>query len=282
MASADNRTSRRNHDRDIWGFFAISHGWSWIFWGVPLIRGGDIWEYPDVLFVYLGGLGPPLAGITMTYLVLGRQGLRELWRRIADFRLIPPGWYAVIFLLIPLVTVTAITIALLTGASSDTLNADRLLEAMADPFGVIYLALAVFLFGPMPEEIGWRGYVLDRLQERWNPLASSVILGTAWGVWHIPLFFIHGYYGPSGPPDPFLFFYNIILASILMTWICNNNRRSVLAAMLFHFMINLTGELVPVPYRVDILKTILLTGVVVFTILAWGSAAFRKDLPGNY
>ena len=44
------------------------------------------------------------------------------------------------------------------------------------------------------EELGWRGYVLDRLQEKRSALVSSLILGVVWSLWHLPLFFVQGSY----------------------------------------------------------------------------------------
>lgn len=36
--------------------------------------------------------------------------------------------------------------------------------------------------GPLGEEIGWRGFVLNELQKKFNPLKSAIIVGVAWGV----------------------------------------------------------------------------------------------------
>jgi CAAX protease family protein len=55
---------------------------------------------------------------------------------------------------------------------------------------IVPFALGVFVHGPFPAELGWRGYVLDRLQSRWNVVVSSLILGAIWALWHLPLFFI--------------------------------------------------------------------------------------------
>jgi membrane protease YdiL (CAAX protease family) len=50
---------------------------------------------------------------------------------------------------------------------------------------------------------------------------------------------------------------DIIPETFLLTWIYNNTRRSTLAAMLFHFMINFTGELIAVTKQTDIYMSLL-------------------------
>ncbi len=50
----------------------------------------------------------------------------------------------------------------------------------------------IFITNALPEEFGWRGYALDRLQNGSNALVASLILGAIWGVWHLPLHFMDG------------------------------------------------------------------------------------------
>ena len=112
----------------------------------------------------------------------------------------------------------------------------------------------MLLFGPLPEEMAWRGYVLDGLQARWNALIASLILGIAWTLWHLPLFLIEGSYQYGlgiGTPQFWLFVLGMVPQSILMTWIYNNNRRSTVTAVLFHFMINFVGELLALSLRAE-------------------------------
>ena len=52
--------------------------------------------------------------------------------------------------------------------------------------------LPLLIIGPLSEEIGWRGYALERLQTRWNALTSSLIVGLVWALWHLPLFMMVG------------------------------------------------------------------------------------------
>ncbi len=265
-------------DIQLGGFFLFSHGWSWLFWSIPLLSGGDAWRYPNVLFIYLGGIGPLLGGIVMTALTQGRHGLWELWQRLIDFRRIRWQWYLVIFLITPAVTATAIAIDLPVDPSAPPWGLTLLLDRLAHPINLLLFIVSVFLLGPLPEEIGWRGYALDQLQRRWSALGSSLVLGIAWGIWHLPLFFMENYYQNFGgsPPNPAGFFYNIILSAILITWIYNNTRRSILAAVLFHFMLNLTGELLPVSEEGDVFKTVLTTCLVIAIVLGWGSRTLRR------
>jgi membrane protease YdiL (CAAX protease family) len=48
------------------------------------------------------------------------------------------------------------------------------------------LAFCLLLNGG-PEEPGWRGFALPRLQERFSPVRATFVLGALWGLWHLPL-----------------------------------------------------------------------------------------------
>ena len=91
-----------------------------------------------------------------------------------------------------------------------------------------------FLYLAALEEYGWRGYALDRLQERWNALSSSLILAAFWGPWHLQQWFAGGRTVPF-----FAFWYGICLESILFTWLYNNTKHSLLPVILFHALLNI-------------------------------------------
>lgn len=92
--------------------------------------------------------------------------------------------------------------------------------------------------GPVSEELGWRGFALPRLQEKFNALVSSLILGTIWAVWHLPLFFIPGS-DQSNIFFPIFLALNIAFATYI-TWLYNNAKGSVLITILAHFCINIS------------------------------------------
>lgn len=189
-----------------------------------------------------------------------------------------------ILLPIPVLTVLAILLDILAGGSGAQF--EGIVRFLSQPLKILpFVALMIF-FGPLPEELGWRGYALDRLQVKWSALASSLILGIAWALWHLPLFFIEGTYQNSlglGTLPFWLFMMAMIPESILMTWIYNNNRRSTLSAVLFHSMINITGELIEATKRAEFLQVSLLIVTAIIVIIVWGpkTLTHRQESPSS-
>ena len=259
-----------------WLFFGLAYGLSWLLW-IPAALLGKAEPATLVLLLhYLGGLMPPLVAIVLTYVTQDREGRRDYWRRIVDFRRIPLKWYGVILLTVPAITALAALVDRLWGGHGLRLElAARFLER---PLMILPLGLFYLIFGPLPEEIGWRGYALDRLQTKWNALVSSLILGVAWTMWHLPLFFITGSYQHSllGSLSFWLFLIDKPAQSILMTWIYNHTRRSTLSAVLFHFMVNFVGELFELTERAELCYVLLWIGAAVAIVIIYGSKTLTR------
>lgn len=259
-------------------FFAISHGVSWAFWLPAAILTPDsgVWASWTRWLVYLGGLGPPLAGIVATHRLGGRRGLVDLGRRIVDLRRIPGRWLLACLLVPPAAMLVGWGLGRLIDPAGSAVDTSGLASVAADPVSIAPLAGFLIVFGPLPEEIGWRGYALDALQQRSTAFGASLVLGGAWAAWHVPLFFVPGYYGDA-VPDPVVFAVAILGNSVLFTWIHNNTRRSVLAAILFHFQINFVGTLVEGSLPVEWLRALATASLVVVVIRLYGAATLRRE-----
>ncbi|ELY41529.1 CPBP family intramembrane glutamic endopeptidase [Natronorubrum tibetense] len=260
-----------------WQFFAIAFGVSYLFW-IPLI----VLEYepfamPGVLLFAAGGLGVPGAAICLLFRAAEKKHRRDYWRRLVDVRRIGLRWYAVIFLLVPVLNGLALLLGVLAG---DTVPAfERAAEFAVDPVSIIPYVVFMVFFGPLPEELGWRGYALDGLQARWNALGASLILGFVWAVWHVPLFFMQGTYqaGLGVLSLPFLeFMVGAVIISILYTWIYNNTGRSILGAVLFHFSGNFSGELVPHGAIGELLPAALALLVAIVVVVVYGPKTLTR------
>lgn len=278
-ASAPLPTARRSvHGTwDLWGFFAFSHGWTWLFWGLIIGLGLNVWaSTTGLVFLVLGGLGLPLGAVVMTGRVAGRTGLRDLGRRLVQPGRIPGRWWAAVLLLMPAVKLSAGGLAVLFGVTDAPFNLEEATALIARPGELLAYLGFLLLLGPLPEEIGWRGYLLDRLQLRFSALGASLLLGLAWFAWHGPLFFMTGYFARAGgAPDPLQFGVMILLISVLYTWIHNHTGRSVLAAVLFHFSVNAAGELLDAPDSVAAYEAYLTAALVLIVLWGWGAETLR-------
>lgn len=233
-----------------WPYFILALGWSWLFWLPVVFTGMDISVTPGIVLFIIGIFGPAVSGILLTYLTGDQQERREYWSRLTSFTRIRPRWYAIIILIAPVCSVLAI----LTGfvIKGKIHSVDTAVSYVTHPLTIIPFAMVTMIYGPLPEELGWRGYALDRLQRKWNALSSSLVLGVIWAVWHMPIFFMRGsllsevlplwstqFWVSMGP--------GILAIAVIMIWIYNNTQRSTLAAILFHFMMNFTLEFLRLP-----------------------------------
>jgi membrane protease YdiL (CAAX protease family) len=215
-------------------YFLISYAVSWLFW-VPLALSQlelVALEVPGLFFL-LGGVGPITAATLLTWRALGSNGLRELYSRLLIWR-VHWGWYLVALLWPSAVALIALAIARFTGIPAAVTVA---------PATAILLSLVGTTLILIIEEVGWRGYALPRLQSRHNALISSLVLGTLWGVWHFPLHLMPDYPRPLDNPFASIALFTIfaVLFSVLLTWIFNSTRGSLLLVLLGHQAFNTTN-----------------------------------------
>ena len=242
-----------------WLYFGVTIGWTWLFWLPAAFMSMSVRTPAGAVLALLGLLGPMATGIGFTYLTRDSEGRRDYWMRIIDLRRIPPRWYLLIFLFVPSLMAVTIAFDLVSGGNLLPIK-KAIAPFVSSPLSLFPMALAVFFVGPFPEELGWRGYVLDRLQEKRGALRSSLILGFFWALWHLPLFFIRDTYQyDKGAWTPWfwLFMIGIIPLSVVFTWIFNNTSRSTLAVIFFHFMVVFTDEFLNQTLATDLYSTLL-------------------------
>jgi membrane protease YdiL (CAAX protease family) len=256
-----------------WSFFIVAFCWSWFFWILAALSGQGMTTIPGQALLFLGLLGPMAAGIYFTYRTQAKAGIRDYWVRIVDVRRIGIRWYLLIALFVPALTALAAALDVLSGGSGATWE-EAAVYIFSEPLAIIPFALYLFFIGPFIEDLGWRGFVLDRLQATRSAMVSSLILGALWALWHLPLFLIKDTYQYNLgflSPSFWLFMVNIFPLAIILTWIFNNTRRSTLAAILFHFMVNFTGELVAAAGRVDVFSALLWIAAAIVVAAVWGA-----------
>ena len=213
------------------------------------------------LQLYVGGplslLGPSVAGVFMTGLIYGKAGLRDLLSRLFRWR-VGGGWYTAALLTAPLLTTGLILMLSLTPA----------IVTASDKASLLVFGFAIGLIVPFFEELGWTGFAIPEIRKRHGILATGLIMGLLWGVWHFPIFSASA--GSSGSIQPAIYlavllFSWLIPYRVLIVWVYDHTH-SLLVAMLMHAPI-VIDQFVLLPQVLS--GTLLMTYLLLFTTALW-------------
>jgi membrane protease YdiL (CAAX protease family) len=222
-----------------WKYLTYTVIWTWCFWipssmimsnsagfqGLTPLEGIGL-----LLLMQLGAFGPSIMAVIFTARREGWQGVKNLLRKFLIWR-VGIGWYTFVLLAPVVFSFGGMMLYKATGGTPSEFN-PALWPGMFTAF------LIAIPFGPLAEELGWRGFGLPVLQSRTTALKASLILGLVWGLWHLPLIF-----SPIGTPVSglpvtpllvFAFFAQITGISVLYTWMMVKTGGSVLMALLLH------------------------------------------------
>jgi CAAX protease family protein len=264
-----------------WIFFVVVFCWTWAFWILAAVLRISVQTTLGEILLVLGLMGPTLGGIGFAYLTQDKEYWREYWLRIFDPNRIGARWYLVIVLFVPALLATAVLLDVASAGNDVLLQISKKVASfLSAPTTIAPFLFLTFIQGPLPEELGWRGYALDQLQIRRNALVSSLILGAIWALWHLPLFFIKDlYYFDHGiwSLEFWMFMVGGIPTSVIYTWIFNNTHHSTLGAILFHFMSNFTYELGNLTNGTTIYSTAMWVVAAIVVVALWGAGT----LAGN-
>jgi len=217
-------------------FFGLTFLLSWLVW-VPLaldhyyLLPGRL--NPGIVLVgrLLGTFGPAASAILVSRLSGGKPAVRALLGLLKKWR-VGWFWYAAAGLVFPsLVFVVAAIYKLLPGAA----------PLPAQPVSVANLVVTtmILILSVLGEELGWRGYALPQLQQRWPALKTSLVLGTIHTIWHLPFWIVLGELETYGPGYWLLSLVWVLALTTYLTWLMNNTGNSLLIAVLFHWSFNL-------------------------------------------
>jgi membrane protease YdiL (CAAX protease family) len=193
-----------------WGLSALVY-----FGGIPLV------------LLFPAAFSPSLVALGLTIWDSRMPGVKALLRGFLIWR-VGARWY-----LFAVFYMAAIGLAMTV--------AYRLIANSWPPFNPLpWLALVSPILGRgssrvfvrASEEIGWRGYALPRLAERFGLRQASLILGPLWAAWHLPLFLIptSGSYRQSFPQ----YVLEVTAISVVFAWLYSNTRCSLLLVTLMH------------------------------------------------
>lgn len=214
-------------------FYILAFGISWLGMIAIVLASRGIAPFDRPYFQFLSifyAIGPALAAVIVSQVAHGKAGVRALLKGLIRWR-VGLVWYIVAVLGAAVLLIAAQVITRLLGLHV-TITMPQVVLSPYVIFGV-----AVNFLANTCEEIGWRGFALSHLQKRYNALLATLIVGTLWGLWHLPLVFL------AGPMSeyPFLWFIIIVANAFIYTWIYNSSKGSILLVALFHGSLNIFG-----------------------------------------
>ena len=222
--------SNRVKNRTLYAFFALAYAISWAI-EIPLaLKARGLIDVPIPFTLhYLAGYGPMLAAIFVTRLADGRDGVRDLFRRMFRWR-VRPEWWLVAFASLLLYALVAIARRLIQGQWPDLAALGQIDFLPNLGVGALFVWFLTFGLG---EEAGWRGFALPRLQKGRSALAATVILWVFWVLWHLPLFFY--LYDVTVIVGLLL---GLLAGAITFTWLYNSTGGSILMTAVWHGAFN--------------------------------------------
>ncbi len=243
--------------------YAVS--WTFLYPAYRLIIQHD--KIPSLAYIGLvGAYGPSIAAILISW-IDDPKSVKALLKKIILIKF--PVKYYLLILCVPVVAyILSHTVSLMVfDAGFDT---DMIKGVMSIP---IWFLLAL-PFGPMGEELGWRGFLLPRLLKSHSPIFSTIFVGIAWGVWHLASFTFPGAAIPDFLPvneyTVLLFIGYTVCLSFLYTAVHFRTGGSVFAAIFLHAFLNASSNIANDFLGETSNGSALLTGYFLFMIIIAG------------
>lgn len=236
VAETQEKSERSAASGVVW-FVALAYAIAWA-WSWPLAFAGATVEQGQGWPTHVPSLlAPLLAAVVVVGFTTGRSGLGDLARRMTDWRLSPTSWLVVAS---PVVVLSLALIAMSLGGKDLPSWTDFAGFNGLPAYGVLATALLVFVLNGLGEETGWRGFLQDRLQHRFSPLAATLIVAVIWAFWHAPFFFVLSTYTGFDATTLVMFPLGLASGAVVLTWLYNRSGRSILAVALWHTLYNMT------------------------------------------
>jgi uncharacterized protein len=166
--------------RHLRAFFATTLLWTWTAGLLFVLLGINDTAVGEIAFLLSAGIAPSAVGLALVFRTYPPDARRDYFRRFL------PTWRAAWFVL----AYAALLLAVATGALvvffEEAPDFTTLRGFVSNPLTILGFVLGLYLWGPVNEEFGWRGYALDKMFIRHGFLRGSLLLGLVWGLWHLP------------------------------------------------------------------------------------------------
>lgn len=224
--------------RPVAAYYLLTLVLSWGYWLTLIAQGKQV--TPGGSTSHLPGLlGPALAAIIVTAWLDGGRGLRELFSRIVRLRTAWP-WGIVAVLLPLLAAVLIFTATMLAGKPLPPLQEFLTYPGLPSALSLWSTLVAVLILNGYGEEIGWRGFAMERWLPRYGRFGTTLRITGLWLFWHIPVFFLNQTMAALIGPMLLGWAFGLACGAFVLAHIYLFTGRSILVLALWHATYNMT------------------------------------------
>jgi membrane protease YdiL (CAAX protease family) len=248
----------------------------------PLLTRRDILPFGLAPYDSLGHIfGVALPAFLVVAATGGQAGVRDLARRSLRWR-VGVRWYLVALLGVP------VAVMLVAGAIFGLAPLNALVDKWQLLFTVVLPKLLLLIvFYNVAEEVGWTGFLQDRLQDRHGPLKASVIVTLPFALFHLPSWMVEFDLGLTqlhlALAVTGVFGISQLFGRVVIMWLYNNTNYSVLLVGMFHSSFNVTtsafGPFIPVPAGSTLLiaAPVLAVAAILIVVFTRGRLSYEPE-----
>jgi membrane protease YdiL (CAAX protease family) len=225
-------------------YVSLAYVTSWTIWLIGILGIHDLTSISDdrfFWFLFAGSFAPTASALIVTAFSGGWKAVMSLLRRLIVLKV---DWkvYGITFFLLPII---GITTYLGLGIDNRVSMSGIVTTAIAMmPLNAL-LGGIIFGIGPLGEEMGWRGFLQDRLQGHYNSVIIAIIIGFIWAAWHFPLAISFDDFRSGLGLWEFIVLYPVftILLAFTMGHLWCWSKGSLFIAIFFHAVSNMTVDI---------------------------------------
>jgi membrane protease YdiL (CAAX protease family) len=175
--------------RPVTSYYLLTLVISWGYWFALIAQGKTV--MPGTTASHLPGLlGPAFSAIILTISLDGQAGIRDLFARMLRWRSAWP--WGILLALSPFPVAIVVFLVLHTlGQPLPSLSDFQTFPGVPGKLSFWWLLPVVLISNGYGEEIGWRGFIMEKWLPRYGKFGTTIRITLLWTLWHFPTFILN-------------------------------------------------------------------------------------------
>lgn len=241
-------------------------------------------QLPEISIALVGQFGPLFSVLILFGLFEEKQSLKKLFKRAINFK-VGLFWFLFVIFLEPIVFIVSLIITMILGGDMPDFPDNSNWGMFVGNFIVgLFVGL---IFGGLSEEIGWRGFMLPKLQQFTSPIIASFVIAICWTIWHLdPDYLVAAFttgwssFFEKSIPGFGNRFLETLPFAVIMTYVFNRTNGNILLMIIMHSASNALISGLPIVWS-DTPEIFKYSAMTIYWLLAIGLYSQTKLLSSD-